>query len=165
MIYVGLPTISRTFKRWCGEPLSFTFGGKPVIDRDGTPVFAELAIMLDMRAAGWDAVWTEAFGHLRFWQTMPTSWKAKSDATLPPELQTLIRRIVQKAGNTAACLDVVAWRGDEILFCEAKQHGKDHLTSPQKQFIKGALDCGLTRDNFQMVEWHFEPACEERGVA
>ena len=109
-----------------------------------------------------------AYGHLRFFQTMPTSYKAKSDATLPPELQTLIRRIIQKAGKGAACLaapDVVAWRGDEILFCEAKQHGKDHLTSSQKQFIKGALDCGLTRDNFQMVEWRFEPACEERGVA
>ena len=62
-------------------------------------------------------------------------------------------RAIQKAGKTRACFDVLAWRGDQILICEAKRRGKDSLTKAQLRFIEGALSCGIAPEYFLIVEW------------
>jgi hypothetical protein len=143
-----------TFIPWCGAPVPFDFGRKPVLDHCGEPCFAELAIVRDLRACGWNAVWTEAYGGLRYWETMPKAWSAKSDVTIPAELDALVR-VIQKAGKTSACFDVLAWRGDQILIAEAKRGGKDRLTKAQLRFIEGALklNYGIFPDCFLIVEW------------
>ena len=112
---VSLPVVRPIFKLWRGVAPQFTFGGKPVIERDGEPCFAEYAIMRDRQASGWNAVWTSAYGGFRCFQTMPDSWKARADATIPATFDALLRAIWQ-AGNTKACPDVLAWQDDQILF-------------------------------------------------
>ena len=107
--------------------------------------------MRELRASGWNAVWVEG---LRYWETMPAGWATKSDATIPAELDTLVRAL-QKAGKTSAWFDVLAWRDDRILICEAKRSRKDRLTKAQLRFIEGALSCDLAPECFLIVEWTF----------
>jgi hypothetical protein len=58
---VHIPKCRTFFKRWRGEPLKETFGGKALIDVDGVPMFAELAIMHRFIGSGWEARWIEVY--------------------------------------------------------------------------------------------------------
>ena len=51
----------KTFVPWLGE-VTDTYGGKAVVDYGGEPAFAELAIVFELRDAGWDAVWIDTYG-------------------------------------------------------------------------------------------------------
>jgi hypothetical protein len=84
---------------------------------------------------------------------MPRAWSLKSEhVTLPPDKDSLLRRIWQTA-KTTACFDVFAWQGSDVLFCEAKRRKKDKLTDAQLRFVEGALTCGVPRESFLIVEW------------
>jgi hypothetical protein len=50
------------FNLWQGNPITNTFGGKPLIGVNGKPMFAELAIMHLFLEDGWDARWLESYG-------------------------------------------------------------------------------------------------------
>jgi hypothetical protein len=147
-----LPVVRRVFAPLLGAGVPFSFGGKPMLDRDGESCFAEYAIMRDQQAIGRDAVWTSSYGDFRCFQTMLDSWRAKSDTTIPTHLMVLLRAIWQ-AGDTKACPDVLAWRGEQFLFCEAKRRGKDRLTRGQFRFIEAALNLGISPECFLIVEW------------
>ncbi|MFA5368751.1 MAG: LD-carboxypeptidase [Candidatus Paceibacterota bacterium] len=48
------------------------------------------------------------------------------------------------------------FKDNNIIFLEAKHFKKDKLTQPQLKFIKGALDCGISSENFLIIEWDFK---------
>lgn len=56
-----VPVRNLRLKRWVGDPILNTFGGKPLIDGDGSAEFAELAICRMAIADGWSARWVEAY--------------------------------------------------------------------------------------------------------
>jgi len=93
----------------------------------------------------------QAFGgrhRYRFLQGMPDSWKFNSDFVMPEDKLALLASI------GGACLDVMAWRGSNLLFCEAKRHRSgDKLRAPQLRFIEGALARGTPREAILVVEW------------
>ena len=152
---VELPVFHPKFHLWKGPKIDFDFGGKPVIEYEGEPVFAELAILRMLIADGWDGVWVETYGGMHFLHDMPQDWKlAQQHVDIPTEKREMILQI-QKAGGTIACFDVFAWKGDEILFCEAKNKGKDKLTSGQLKFIEGALSLGIPASSLLIAEWDF----------
>ena len=59
---VEIPKLIVCFKEWKGTPISNTFGGKPLIDFNGKPMFAELTIMKLFIISGWQARWIETYG-------------------------------------------------------------------------------------------------------
>jgi Holliday junction resolvase len=73
---------------------------------------------------------------------------------LPPHIDE-IRLAIWKAGKTSACVDIIAWRGERLLFIEAKRSKRDRPTKAQLKFIEAALSLGFTSDNFLFVEWGF----------
>lgn len=59
---IALPVVSLAFKKWDGTPVNYTFGRKPIVDYEGKPMFAELAIMQIAVKSGWSARWVKTFG-------------------------------------------------------------------------------------------------------
>ncbi|HNU57075.1 MAG TPA: hypothetical protein PKN30_10840, partial [Flavobacteriales bacterium] len=55
----------------------------------------------------------------------------------------------------AGCWDVVAWKDDQLVFAEAKKAKHDRLRDTQVRWVEAALQCGLTEENFLVVEWSF----------
>ena len=148
-----LPLCRPTFKTWSGEPVSFDYGKKPILDYKGETCFAELVILRILMENGWDGVWVETYGGTHYLRTMPNAWAVKSEHISIPEGKEAILKQIWSTAKTTACFDVFAWKGEEILLCEAKRTGKDKLTDAQVRFIKGALECGVAPESLLIVEW------------
>ena len=58
------------FRPWKGKPIRDTYGGKAVLEFDGKPVFAELAILGTIQKAGWDGVWVDTYRR-KFRRSLP----------------------------------------------------------------------------------------------
>jgi hypothetical protein len=62
-----VPATNITFKRWKGKPVKDDMAGKHIVEYDGRPIFAELAIVqMAVRSrggggGGWSAFWQEAY--------------------------------------------------------------------------------------------------------
>ena len=166
---IELPVCHPTFSVWKGIAPAFDFGKKPVLDLQDKPAFAELVILRLLQADGWEGAWIETYGGIHYLQDMPTDWKLQSGhVAIPAEREALLKRIWEK-GRTTACFDVMVWKNDEILFCEAKRKKKDRLTDAQYKFIEGALECGVRPEQFLIVEWdmadHTAETLEKSGNA
>ncbi len=57
----NIPKVTILFKKWEGEPVKDTYGGKAVIDAGGEPLFAELAILKFLKAEFWTGVWVDSY--------------------------------------------------------------------------------------------------------
>src|ERR1700722_17421919 len=80
-------------RSWTGEPID-TYGGKAVLDCEGTPAFAELALAAFLRRHGVDgAVWVDSYRKC-FRDAMPP------DVCQPPTyVRDVYDRIVQINGR------------------------------------------------------------------
>ncbi len=153
---IELPVSRPKFKIWNGERI-FNYGGKPLLDYKGEVCFAELFIAKLLIDSGLNAVWVETYGGSHYLRSMPNGWNLQSEhVSIPQDKEELLKRI-WKQSKTTACFDVLAWDDDNnIILLEAKHFKKDKLTQPQLKFIKGAIDCGISRENLLIVEWDFE---------
>ena len=148
---VMLPVCRTIFPLWDG-PKTFTYGHKPMLKHNGKECFAELLILNLLIEHGWDGVWVETYGGVHYLRTMPTEWNLKSQSVpIPANKEALLLKI-RKAAGTKSCFDVFAWRGDQVLFYEAKRAGKDRVRDTQKRFIAGALAWNFVTDIGQILE-------------
>jgi len=160
---VVLPVCGPLFKK-LDKPVGFDFGGKPLVDFEGKPVFVELAILKMLEKSGWSGVWVETYGGVHYFTEMPSGWKTgESGITIPEDKEELLRRIWKEA-KTKSCFDVFAWRGDEILFIEAKHFEKDRLRETQYKFIEAAINCGVQPDSLMVAEWDYKKRKPETNM-
>jgi hypothetical protein len=150
---VGIPITHITFEKWLGQKPVFDFGKKPLINYKGKCVFAEIAILRMLIASGWNGVWVETYGGCHFLEVMPKSSKLSEYSVVLPEDKKVLLEKIWQTGKTKSCFDIMAWKGDDIIFCEAKRKGKDKLTVAQIKFIKAALVCGISTNQLLIVEW------------
>jgi hypothetical protein len=54
--------VSETFEAWRGPAIAHTYGNKPVLDWHGEPLFAELVVLRQWQARGWDGAWVDRLG-------------------------------------------------------------------------------------------------------
>ena len=148
-----LPVCHPTFTLWDGAPVSFDYGNKPILEYNGEACFAELVILKTLVADGWNGVWVETYGGTHYLRTMPDGWAVKAGHVSIPEDKEAILKKIWDTAKTTACFDVFAWKGDDILLCEAKRTGKDKLTDAQIRFIDGALKCDIKPESLLIVEW------------
>lgn len=59
---VAVPKVELWLRPWPGAAIADNFGGKPLIEVAGRPVFAELAVYELFRLSGWEARWVETYG-------------------------------------------------------------------------------------------------------
>jgi len=149
--------------------------GKPLVDWQGQPMFAELAVASIFRSAGWQAYWSECYGGLVFLDRMPNLPRGSRTAklkqfgvTIDPGKASLIESIRRKCTvPNYSCLDLIAWTPDRTVLVELKHIGRgkaanrgrkarDKLTDAQLRFVDAALESNLlVADDILIVEWQF----------
>jgi len=160
---IELPKSIVTFRRWKGLPISNTFGGKALVDFDGIPMFAELAITSLFKNSGWEARWIETYGagattpyHFSGWTDGKLNEQTVDTIQNKNVLTVLNQVFCFNGGTYSGCWDVVGWKNDQIIFAESKRTKKDRFRITQYNWLSAALKSGLNPDNFLIVEWGFE---------
>jgi hypothetical protein len=157
-----LPMVSLKFRPWEGPSLQHDFGNKPLVELDGTGMFAELAIQRMAEAAGWEARWVCTYGSKSEGPRYLTCW---SDARLDDQVNVpldadrhdLLAKIAKQNNNSySGCWDVLAWKGERTLFIQAKHNKVDHIRATQLQWRWAALRAGLKSDDFVVAQWEFD---------
>ena len=142
------------FNAWKGAPIPNTYNGKAVIDWNGEPVFAELAVLRLFQAHGWNGAWVDSYRR-KFRVGLPDV----AEPTSLPRVQTdLIEMLREKTGRFGGCWDVVVWKNDVMRFLELKRLKKDAVQDTQVEWLAAGLDSGLSADNFALVEGDIVPA-------
>lgn len=145
-----VPVTRPLFRRWQGEFVGDTYGGKPLVDLDGEPMFAELAVLKLFQKDGWEGVWIDTFR-----KKYRTAWGGEGVAQLPEDRLLLLQEIHGRAGSSSGCFDVYCWKGEEVLFAETKRRSKDRIRATQLRWLEAALALGLETSSFLIVEWTF----------
>ena len=73
--------------------------------------------------------------------------------SLPIDSEGLLKQIWRRSEQRVGCFDVYAWRGEQLLFCEAKRQGKDRIRLSQRRWIEAAIFEGVAPDSLLIVEW------------
>ncbi len=129
---------------WQGPPLPDTYGEKPVVDLEGQPLFAELAILRCLERVGWQGVWVDTYRGV-FRCGLPG---LSAPADLPPDRRALFDAIAQRNGGRRGCWDVYVWYDGNVLFAEAKRRGRDRI-APQSAPV--AWGCAQGRGSARRV--------------
>lgn len=137
------------FNEWKGAPIPNTYNNKPVIDWNGEPVFAELAVLRLFQSHGWEGVWVDSYRR-KYHIGLPD---VAEPIELPRKQQELIESIKTKTGRSGGCWDVFVWRGEQILFMELKRSRKDRIQLTQEDWLRASLLVGLKPENFTLIEW------------
>lgn len=160
----AIPKIELQLRRWDGISLNNTLNGKPLIDFDSHPVFAELCLYELMRLSGWQARWIETYGSPAKAPRLLTAWAddrltvQKHEPITDLWVASLLQRIADVNGGTyAGCWDVVGWHQDQLVFAELKRRKQDRIRATQLGWLEAALQLGLQPHNFLLVEWDFAP--------
>jgi hypothetical protein len=145
---VAIPKATPTFPLWRGDPVE-TYGRKTVLDFNGRPAFAELAILWTLQSEGWQGVWVDSFR--RAFRT--GYWSSPLQKFLPQRPSSLSEEIWNLAKGRSGVWDVFCWQGGRVLFSESKKAGRDRIRASQRLFAESALNMGLPLDSFLFVEW------------
>jgi hypothetical protein len=138
------------FRAWTGMPVADSYGGKAVLDWQGQPVFAELAILYSLREEGFEGVWVDGYSH-RFRVSL------SEDQQPPAHVRELLDKIVQENdGKRQGCWDVLAWKDSRYVFAESKRKGKDRIRKTQVRWLEAALRAGVPLQCFCICEWEIE---------
>ena len=138
-----------TFDPWKGAPIPNTYKVKAVIDWNGEPVFAELAVLRLFQSHGWEGVWVDSYRR-KFRVGLPD---VVEPIEIPQKQRELIDSIRTKTGRFGGCWDVLVWKGNATLFLELKRQKKDAVQSTQVEWLEASLSHGLKPENFTLIEW------------
>lgn len=157
---IEIPKCVVSFKKWNGESLKETFGGKPIVSVDNTPMFVELAILSEFVKAGWNARWIETYGKSKSNPIYLSTWiddiysKQTNHPIEDNEIIKLLTNISCINKNSyAGCWDILSWKEEKILFTEAKRNKKDRIRITQNKWLAAALEFGIKVDDFLIVQW------------
>lgn len=137
------------FNQWRGAPIPNTYNNKPVIDWNGEPLFAELAVLRLFQSNGWDGVWVDSYRR-KYRIGLPD---VVQPIEIPEERKKLIESIREKTGRSGGCWDVVLWKEDKLLFIELKRSKRDRIQDSQISWLEQSIFLGLKTDNFAFIEW------------
>jgi hypothetical protein len=145
---IEIPKTHPTFNPRLGNFPVDNYGRKPVLDFNGKKDFAELIILKLFLNKGWNGVWVDTFSH-----KYRTSFWPKNEVKLPLEPNQIIDNIYKNTGSRYGCWDVFCWKDNQYLFAEAKRSQHDRIRDTQKKFLEAAINFGLPKTSFLIVEW------------
>jgi hypothetical protein len=147
---VAVAKATPTFVRWHGAPPGDDYGGKEILDVDGRPAFAELAILREFERDGWAGVWVDTYRN----KFRRAYWGGEPAVQLPPMPREVLDRIVDaRGGRRRGTWDVMCWRKSRVVFAESKRKNRDRIRQDQVGFLAAALEVGLSASSFLIVEW------------
>lgn len=132
----------RTAAEWRANwPIEY---GKPqLLDPEGNATVGEFEIIRALREAGWQAVWTDAFGSAPPWMH---PWKSLRWAARVAEAIAQARR----ADPRAKPWDVLAWLGDDYRIVEFKGE-TEKLTEGELRLLSVMVASGVPMSTFAIV--------------
>jgi hypothetical protein len=149
---VEVQTLRRREVGW-GAPTPASFASVPnkaALNFEGHPAWAEIVLVRLLERGGWGAAWVKNWGGLAFWRDV------NDPIELPQMPSALLQKVETMTGVRGGCWDVFAWRGDDVLFIESKQHRRDRLRPTQKIWLETAIGCDVPLSAFAVVEWDAE---------
>jgi hypothetical protein len=148
---IDVPKVNPRFQEWKGARDNInTYGGKALINFRGELVFAEIAILKTFEDAGWEGGWIDTYRN-KVWSDFPDR---TTPSTLSGEAVELYERLkAANGGSRSGFWDVFVWKGDEVVFAEAKRANDDQINSNQEKWLEAALSTGLQLKSFLIVEW------------
>ncbi len=153
-----IPKCNVKFEKWSGPPINETFGRKPLVCVDNHAMFAELAIRKYFEIDGWDARWVETYGKVK--PMYMSEWKDdkyRNQIHHPftnNHIDNILANIaIENSNSYSGCWDVVACKGDRIIFAESKHANKDRIRTTQVNWLASGIRYGLKTDNFLVVQW------------
>lgn len=146
--HARVPKAEAFFRPWRGEFAGDTYNNKPLLEVDGKPMFAELAILSLFLKEGWDGVWVDTFG-----KKYRTAWGEGGAVRLDGDRLGLLKSIYERSGSRAGCFDVFCWKDDHVIFAESKRKTMDEIRLTQLRWLEAALQTGLDASAFLIVEW------------
>jgi len=161
MIY-DIPTVDINFRKWSGVPLINSFGRKPLLDYQGTPMFAELAIQKLASSNGWSSRWVSTYAAVkenpRFldkWLDKPIQ-EQKNNPIGDSQTRRFLEKIASRKNNSfSGCWDIFAWKNSRYMFLESKRTKKDKIRKTQLSWLEYGLLEVSTLDNFLVVQWDY----------
>lgn len=127
--------------------LKSTYTSKPLVEVDGERVFGELAVVRWLARDGWRGLWADTFHGRKFWRNMPH----RAEPVEPPApVRQLCDRIAAQKGGPSGCFDVVAWKGDRIIWLEYKGAG-DRPNRNEKLWIDAAVSAGVSEEDLFFI--------------
>lgn len=90
------------------------------------------------------------------WADLPYSQQTECPIENETIMNTLRGIAELNGGNFNGCWDVLAWKGDRIIFTESKRLKRDKIRDTQTRWLDAALRYGLKPENFLVVEWEGE---------
>jgi hypothetical protein len=121
---------------------------KPPLQFNNQPTWAEFILLRLLERDGWTGAWVKNWGGRReFWRDPLENTK------LSPLASAWLDRIERRSGGGGGCWDLIASRGDDVLFVESKQHAHDELRPNQRAWMESALDEDVPLSSFVIVEW------------
>lgn len=147
---VNVLTMIRHEQGWPGpKPASMnSVPNKTSLQFDNKPTWAEFILLRLLERDGWTGAWVKNWGGRREYWIDPLEV-----AELPPLASTWLHRIERRTGGGGGCWDLIVSRGDDILFIESKQRGRDGLNLNQRAWMENALDENVPLSSFIIVEW------------
>ena len=121
--------------------LAKTYTNKPLVHIDGEDLFGELALLRLLQKDAWDGVWVDTFhGNGRealFWTAMP-----HRSVSIQLEPSSAGRHIYDRIkdhryGRIGGFFDILAWRGEELIFIEYKGPS-DSANENEPSFLEGS---------------------------
>ena len=104
----------------------------------------EIEVVEAFRVSGWVARWQDSFG------SAPTWMRPWMHVVEVPRTVSECLVAIRAASPLARPWDVVAWRGDDVVFVECKA-AKEKFTDAEQAFIWGAHKVGIPLDRFAVV--------------
>lgn len=150
---------SPTFPLWTGPSPGSSYGGKPIIEYDGEPAFAELAIVRAFGSNGCSAVWMSP-GNRRL-TFRSAFWGKPRPPVVPASLAAILAKAAaQRDGSYKGTWDVAAWPADsrsprlaDLRFVESKRHQRDRIRPEQIGWYMHMRVQGAAREQFLVVDW------------
>ena len=96
---IQIPKSTTCFNEWSGDSFAATYGNKTILNLDGEPAFAELAILRIFQNDGWNGVWVDTYRS----KYRTEYWENKNGVELPADKQTLLENIYKIAGSVKGC--------------------------------------------------------------
>lgn len=139
-----------------------TKGNKPLLEFEGRPSFGELAILATLIGDGWQGRWIDNYPlpptfRTAYWDDALLKLpRERANVPLPPIQRGHYDAICHQAGDArgGGAWDIIAWRGDEMFFAEAKKRASsDRIREAQLRWLDAALAVGVPSDCFVFIEW------------
>ena len=121
---------------------------KPLVTFNGAAMFGELAVLRWLETDGWQGVWLDTMHGRKQWREMPTRGVPTA---LPASRQALYDRIVAANGGRASgTFDVMAWRGDQVIFVEY-EGPDDPADRHRSRWVGSAIASGVSPNDLLLV--------------